>query len=252
MKRFLLLFFLPLGIAAQNLPDSSAAARMNVKKLVILRCDEGYPPDTADVFLFDKGWKNKQGKIFPPRSAFERPQSAKTNTPYYVNGNKQFDAAGRLIFCGFAGRQKNCFNDSLRNAYFYDEKGRLISTKFYSCEKGNRREFYFYDSLSRVCLWTCDPLPDVEMTREEYSYYPNGQLHLVNSWWTDEPLNPIRKSSDIFNMRLEYFYDENGLITEVKIDDPLSHLYTTPVWDDDGVFMRVGPSSTVYRYIYVY
>lgn len=89
------------------------------------------------------------------------------------------------------------------------------------------------------------------MTREEYTYYPSGQLHFATSWRAFEPLKNIRGEYDYINTRLEYFYDVNGLISQVKIDDPLHHLYTKEVWKN-GQLIRQGPSSTVYRYVYYY
>lgn len=82
MRLLLFLILFPVFLFAQELPDSAIAAKLGVKKLVIFRLENGQPNDTHAVYVFDRGWKDRNG--FPPEGK-PAPDSL-LNLVYDANG----------------------------------------------------------------------------------------------------------------------------------------------------------------------
>src|ERR1041385_4940029 len=122
--RFILLFlFFPLITFSQELPDSSVASRMKVKKLIILKCNSGFPPDTENVYLLNRTWKDESGnpvvKDFIRKDTLERK---------IVRDDK-----GRIIFTSPVKSDRPCFFDTCGGQYFhYDNENRIIGGDYYS------------------------------------------------------------------------------------------------------------------------
>lgn len=241
MRISLLLLLFPFTLAAQQLPDSAITAKLGVKKLVILRCEEGFPADTESVYVFDNGWKNSHGIT----AGF---------APVHIDSlrNVVRDEKGRIVFSGPKKLARKCYNDTVGEAYRYDEHDRVIYRKIFSCEKGDAHWYYRYDASGHVIVSYCNPpLPFVPVTREESVYNADGQLLQVWSWWTSHPLDGP-DSTDQLVYRVEYSYDKNGLISELKAFDPLHMEYIPVVWTGPTEEPRTPASTVVFRYLYTY
>ena len=241
MRFFLLLFFLPLYLSAQQLPDTATAAKAGVKKLVILRLEEGQPDDTQAVYFFDKGWKDRNG--FPP--------GGKPASDSLLNTVR--DADGRIIFSGPKSLKHKCYNDTIGTSFQYDEQGRLIHTKSFSCEKGDLNTWFRYDSAGNKILEFTDVRGDRMDSRIEYRYNASGQVISQTNWWAADPQNTKRDSSDYLAAEIEYRYDAGGLIASAKVNDVMHYLYIPLFdWKTPDQEPRPFSSSVTFRYIYIY
>ncbi len=245
MRKLYLLLLFPFTLAAQSLPDSDVARKQGVKKLVILRCEEGQPADTQSIYAFDNGWKTPDGLI-SLREAFGSMDSA------YADIVR--DEKGRVVFSHpkFLNN-RHCSNDTVGVLYRYDEKDRIIYRKSFSCEKGDKHWFFQYDDAGRkVVEYNDPPSPVVLVTREENVYNADGQLQETISWWALHPASGTRDSTDMLTYRLQYTYDANGLISEVKAFDPLHTQYCPMAWTSPTEEPRTPSDTVVFRYVYVY
>ncbi len=237
MRNLVFALLFPFALAAQSLPDSAIAAKLGVKKLVVLiECDT-LPVDTAAVLFFDKGqWKTADGI-----SASEPERKARG----------VYNAKGQLIFAGSVPPPKHCTNDTVGWSYAYDAAGRVVRKKSFSCEKGDATWFYTYDSFGRPVLEVNDPpLPYVGVTRTEYVYDNAGRLHSVTGWWTGKPYNAARDSTERASFRIEYTYDRRGLPVSLMVDDPFHNFDDNPGWFGPG---WIGPPPPfIYRYVYTF
>jgi hypothetical protein len=245
MRISLLLLLFPFTLASQQLPDSAVAAKLGVKKLVVLRCEEGFPADTESVYVFDNGWKRPDGLT----SLYET--FGNTDTAY---ADIVRDEKGRIVFSRPKYLSKRyCYNDTVGVLYRYDEKGRIIYSKSFSCEKGDKHWFYQYDAAGRkIVKYNDPPSPIVLVTREENVYNADGQLLETISWWALHPASATRDSTDMLTYRLQYTYDANGLISEVKAFDPLHTQYCPMAWTSPTGEPRTPSDTVVFRYVYIY
>lgn len=242
MRRLISLLLFPISLFSQELPDSTIAAGLGVKKLIILVCYDSIPCDTHDVFVLEGSWKNANG--IPPMED----QIRDTSRHKIV-----YDQRGRIIFSGpKKDKLKHCWVDSAYcRTYRYDNKNRLIAETNYTCEKGKNEIFYQYDKNGKMILKTWYPRPDIPVTREEYSYNKEGKLDSVVAWWAMRPENPVRDSSDTKSYRIIYMY-ENGLINGAIADDPSRNYYALFIYWIDPDHGIETSSRVVYHYIYVY
>jgi hypothetical protein len=247
MRFFLLLLFFPFIGFSQELPDSSVASRMKVKKLIILKCNNGLPVDTENVLVFDGKWKYENGLPFFKSSEISSLYDADTSRQKVVRDEK-----GRIVFITAKNPKGHCYFDSVGYSYCYDNKNRIIETAYHSCEKGVNRCHYYYDKDGKLILKICDRWGDILVNREEFTYSKSGNLDSIVSWYASNPQNSKRDSTDDFVASIKYSYDKNGLITEAIANDPMRHCYATSDWGKPEFFENKLPATVVFRYIYVY
>lgn len=238
----LLMLIFPFGLFSQELPDSAIVAKLKVKKIILLRCEEGQPVDTESVY-------------FLPRD------------PY-----REFDFSDRIILCPdsmrvlikdekgrtrFSGCKIDYINRSkpVRDTIgiSYDEYGRKIRVKHYSTLYEYVFSVYYkYDAAGRILLVTTDAHPDRAFMRTEYVYNKAGQLLSKTEWWTMQPGQEQRDSTDYIHSKIEYGYDKNGLITEAKAYDPFHASYCPFAWTKPDEEPRVTDENVIFRYVYIY
>jgi hypothetical protein len=259
MRRFL--FLLPLFLLSktafsQMTPDTAVAKKTGVKQVVILRLDEGFPPDTQIILTLEHGWAYQAGMLFStdylPGSGIGGRVVGAVQPNYNPSSRITRDSTGRIIYDDISRDDEQCVNDSHGIAYSYDTKGRLSVTKFYSCSKGITFAQQHYDSAGNVILWTNDPPnPHRLATRIEYGYDSTGRLVSEVNWFAVHPHHSVRDSADNYISGIYYSYDMNGLITEAIAEDPLHSCYCPKEWGWSESVHRTGTRVT-FRYIYIY
>jgi hypothetical protein len=242
MRFWLLPLFFPLFTFSQDLPDSSLAKQLHIKKLIILKCTDGMPCDTENVYVLDGIWKNKNG--------------VPLNDSYVISDTSwqkvARDEKGRIIFYGPKNKPKYCPVDSaLSHSFRYDNKNRLIEESVFSCDKGVHRYCYAYTPNGLLKSKSCQSCVIDFVSREDYYYTPTGQLDSVVSWMAIHPEQNERDSSDSKVATIKYIYDKNGLITEAITYDSSRAIYSITDWKGPDEPIEY-PAHLRFRYIYIY
>jgi hypothetical protein len=241
MRTFLIFLLFPLFSFSQTdndlqLPDSNLASVLKVKKLIILRCENGTAVDTEAVYLLNGSWKYKDGTpiaTWPPQPDPSKIVKTKNGSTAFIN---------------MANPKRKCYFDTVGFVYKYDLSGKLNEMILYSCEKGNHHNYYNYDTNDRLILMTCTPDPNLQLTREEFKYNNEGQLVVNTAWYTENPLDSIRSTQDSRVYQFKYDYSTDGLIRSVLVEDPYNlHGLRPEEIDGKNVYIEIS-----LRYIYIY
>lgn len=126
-----------------------------------------------------------------------------------------YDSQNRLIRDSLVG-YTGTFVSKKTNAYIYDGAGLLVRNAW--LKPGNSADtvgsiYYMYDANGRLLADSTEStysLPPYIHNMHTYTYYPNGALHMDTTWNYPDGKAPRR-----FEKETEYFYDQNGLLTEV-------------------------------------
>ncbi|CAN5185133.1 hypothetical protein BH09BAC5_BH09BAC5_22320 [soil metagenome] len=239
-KSFLLsvlLLFTPFAVFSQLLPDSSIASGLGIKKLLILRYENNFLTDTERICILDHNWKEKDGiklYVWPPE-----------NDSLAVRNNEKY---GYVEFLNMKSPKRICYFDTVGFLWKYDFDGRLLEFISYSCEKGNIPFNYHYDTIGKLLSITCPPYGDITYSREDYSYDDSGRLISVVTWWTNDPLNPVRSKDDIIVNSISYSYNKNGLITDAFPFDPNNYMF----WGFSPFEEKDSSVKVSFKYVYKY
>jgi YD repeat-containing protein len=234
MRSLIFFLLLPLSIFCQELPDSSIASKLGIKKLIILQQSRKSPVDTFGVFILDGTWKNQNEAI---------DTSAHADSTVIIS-----DSNGRTTFTWdkrYTGERK-CTHDSVGILMKYDQEGKLIQYVYYTCMLGKIYLNYYYDEQGKLLL-VITPSDDIGPgTRDEYKYDKQGRLISITSWMTENPMSAHRVKEDILETEIIFSYDKNGLIKETQLDDPENDLYNIKADYEDLL------PKMKFTYIYIY
>lgn len=136
----------------------------------------------------------------------------------YVLGDRNcysYDSQNRLIRDSLVG-YNGAFYSKATNAYMYDGAGLLVRKA--RLMPGNSLDtvgstYYSYDANGRLLAdsteGTTGPTPYIN-NMHTYTYYAGGALHVDTSWTYPQGTAPR-----MFEKETEYFYNQQGLLTEV-------------------------------------
>ncbi len=250
MRNLILALLFPFTLAAQSLPDSAVAARLGVKKLVILRCEEGQPADTEMVYRFNPNGRFRQ--IWEPVDAgVQCYPSIPDNMKIVVKND-----SGQVIFSGnkyvkYYDRTKSRIDTNGRY-YFYDSRG--LVTREYNWNSWSGvidTTRYTYDDADRLLIVTIINRVPVAITKWQRQYDTLGRLISETMWWAWFPQEDgeIPPDPDTRTSKIVYSYDANGLITEAFATDPTHNSYCLRDPEQDP---RPVVDNVTFKYVYIY
>ncbi len=234
MRLLILLLLLPLSVISQELPDSTIASKLGVKKLIVLQKSKGNPLDTVAIFKLDGEWKDE--------NSVDSSESRKVII--------SSDSNGRSVFIKDENTDRKCKSDSVGVLHRYDREGKLTHWVYYTCDsKKIYRDYYYYNGNGKLAFILSPVKDGVAGFREEYIYDESDRLVYINIWYAANPISPDRIKGDYRHSRTTYYYDKNGLIKESVLEDPeniTGDNYSEENEDGDPL------PNVKFTYIYIY
>jgi hypothetical protein len=250
MRNLVLALLFPFTLTAQvELPDSSAAARLGVKKLLVLRVEEGQPVDTELVYRFDPycktdhGWRREGSATFKLQPV---PDSMKI---VVKNAKGQVTFEGRKVVWRKPAGQGGI--DTIGTFYFYNAAGRLEREEHWRSPAGTEyTSTYTYDAGGHLSVKTIIPTHPMGITKTEIRYNAAGQVVSETMWWSYFPRNDeLPPDPDTRTSKIVYTYDANGLITEAHATDPTHSWHCMRDTTEDP---RPVVDKVTFKYVYIY